>query len=151
MYRGERAHSLHERSRRPPRRPLNRLVGHILIVVVLPISAVAQTQQVLGNSQILNLLETNDIGMLEAFPVTASSSGKVNYLSLFVDASNTSTAISVGRYTSYDHASEHTSAPSSDSAARRWKLELSADTRGASDARKTILGRCARIEWPDSV
>src|SRR5436305_7853457 len=45
--------------------------------------------------------------------------------------------------------SEHASAPGSDSAARRRKLELSADTRGASDARETILGRCARIEWPN--
>jgi hypothetical protein len=85
----------------PPLRPLNWLVGHILIVVVL--SAFAQTQQVLGNSQILNLLDTNDIGMAEAFPVPASSSAQVNYLSLFVDASNTSTAISVGLYTRYDH------------------------------------------------
>jgi hypothetical protein len=43
--------------------------------------------------------------------------------------------------------SEHTSAPSSDSAARCRKLESSADTRGASDRRETILGRCARVEW----
>ena len=86
----------------PPRRPSDRFIWHILILVVLSIPAFAQTQQVLGNSQILNLLDTNNIGMAEAFPVTASSSGQVNYLSLFLDASNTSTAISVGLYTSYN-------------------------------------------------
>jgi hypothetical protein len=85
----------------PPRRPSNRFVTHILTLVVLSIPAFAQTQQVLGNSQILNLLDTNSIGMAEAFPVTASSSGQVNSLSLFLDGSNTATAISVGLYTSY--------------------------------------------------
>jgi len=45
--------------------------------------------------------------------------------------------------------SEHTSAPSGDSAVRCRTLELGADSRGASDARETILGRCARIEWPN--
>ena len=85
----------------PLRRPSNRSVTHILTLVVLSIPAFAQTQQVLGNSQILNLLDTNNIGMAEAFPVTASSSGRVNYLSLFLDGSNSASTISVGLYTSY--------------------------------------------------
>jgi hypothetical protein len=37
--------------------------------------------------------------------------------------------------------SEHTSTPSGDNAAPRRTLELSADTRGASDAREAVLGR----------
>jgi hypothetical protein len=86
----------------PPRRPSDRSVWHILIILVLlSIPAFAQTQQVLGNSQILNLLDTNNVGMAEAFPVTARSSGQVNSLSLFLDGSNTATTISVGLYTSY--------------------------------------------------
>jgi hypothetical protein len=86
----------------PPRRPSDRSVWHILIILVLlSIPAFAQTQQVLGNSQILNLLDTNNVGMAEAFPVTARSSGHVNSLSLFLDGSNTATTISVGLYTSY--------------------------------------------------
>src|SRR4051794_2455412 len=86
----------------PPRRPSDRSVRHILIILVLlSIPAFAQTQQVLGNSQILNLLDTNNVGMAEAFPVTARSSGQVNSLSLFLDGSNTATTISVGLYTSY--------------------------------------------------
>jgi hypothetical protein len=90
----------------PSRLPSHRFVWHILILVVLSLPAFAQTQQVLGNSQILNLLDTNSIGMAEAFPVTASSSGQVNYLSLYLDRSNTATVISVGLYTShYGHPS----------------------------------------------
>jgi hypothetical protein len=58
-------------------------------------------EQVLGNSQILDVLDTNNVGMAEAFPVTARSSGQVNSLSLFLDGSNTATMISVGLYTSY--------------------------------------------------
>src|SRR6478672_1243666 len=84
-----------------PRLPSNRFVWHILILVFLSLPAFAQTQQVLGNSQILNVLDTNNPGMAEAFPVMASSSGQVNYLSLYVDRSNTATVISVGLYTSY--------------------------------------------------
>src|SRR5436309_7084086 len=85
----------------PPRLPSHRFGWHILIVVLLSLPAFAQTQQVLGNSQILNVLDTNNPGMAEAFPVTASSSGQLNSLSLFLDGSNTATTISVGLYTSY--------------------------------------------------
>ena len=90
----------------PPRRSSDCPVRHILILIVLSMPAFAQTQQVLGNSHILNLLDTNNIGMAEAFPVTASASGQVNYLSLYLDGSNTATTISVGLYTShYGHPS----------------------------------------------
>lgn len=85
----------------PPRVPSHRFVWHILTVVVLSIPTFAQTQQFLGNSQILNLRDTNNVGMAEAFPVTASTSGQVNYLSLFLDASNSASTISVGLYTNY--------------------------------------------------
>jgi hypothetical protein len=43
-------------------------------------------EQVLGNSQILDVLDTNNPGMAEAFPVTASSSGQVNSLFYFSTA-----------------------------------------------------------------
>ncbi|MBZ5550714.1 MAG: hypothetical protein LAO22_22600, partial [Acidobacteriia bacterium] len=39
--------------------------------------------------------------------------------------------------------------PSGDPAARVWTMELGIDSRGTSDARKTILGCFARPEWPD--
>jgi hypothetical protein len=84
-----------------PPLPSHRFVWHILILVLLSLPAFAQTQQVLGNSQVLNVLDTNNPGMAEAFPVTASSSGQLNSLSLFLDGSNTATTITVGLYTSY--------------------------------------------------
>ena len=80
----------------------DRLVYHTftLVVIILSTNAFGQTQ-VLGFSQIQSLLDTNKIGTAEAFPVTANSSGQVNYLSLYLDSSNTAAAISVGLYTSY--------------------------------------------------
>jgi hypothetical protein len=45
--------------------------------------------------------------------------------------------------------SQHTSAPSGDGAACCRTLELCADTGGASNGRDAILGRCARVEWPN--
>ena len=85
----------------PPRRSLYRLVLHTLTFFVLAKASFGQVQQVLGSSQIQNSLDTNSVGMAEAFPVTASSSGQVNYLSLYLDASNTAGAVSVGLYTNY--------------------------------------------------
>jgi hypothetical protein len=138
----------------PPRRPSDRFVWHILILIILSLPAFAQTQQVLGNSQILDLLDTNNVGMAEAFPVTASSSGQVNYLSLFVDSSNTSTAISVGLYTSYYH---HPStllrqAVIAQPVAGRWNSVQIPAVQVTEGTRYwvAVLGLNGRIEFRDS-
>jgi hypothetical protein len=138
----------------PPRRPSDCFVWHIPILVVLSIPAFAQTQQFLGNSQILNLLATNNTGTAEAFPVTASSSGQVNYLSLFLDASNTSTAISVGLYTSYHH---HPStllrqAVIAQPVAGRWNSVQIPGVQVTQGKRYwvAVLGLNGRIEFRDS-
>jgi hypothetical protein len=138
----------------PPRRPSDRFVWHVLILIILSIPAFAQTQQVLGNSQILDLLDTNNVGMAEAFPVTASSSGQMNYLSLFVDSSNTSTAISVGLYTSYYH---HPStllrqAVIAQPVAGRWNSVQIPAVQVTEGTRYwvAVLGLNGRIEFRDS-
>jgi hypothetical protein len=102
-----------------------------------------------GRSQIQDSLDTNNIGMAEAFPVTASSSGQVNYLSLYLDNSSTAGAISVGLYTNYYSRPKTllSQAVITQPVAGRWNP--SADSGGASDARKTLLGGLARFEWPD--
>jgi hypothetical protein len=83
-----------------PRPSLDRLVFY-LTLFVLASAGFGQAQQVLGSSQIQDSLDTNNVGMAEAFPVTASSSGQVNYLSLYLDNSSSAGAISVGLYTNY--------------------------------------------------
>ncbi len=138
----------------PPRRLSDRFVWHILTLAVLSIPALAQTQQVLGNSQVLNLLDTNNIGMAEAFPVTASSSGQVNYLSLYLDGSNTATTISVGLYTSYYH---HPStllrqAVIAQPVAGRWNSVQIPGVQVTQGKRYwvAVLGLNGRIEFRDS-
>ena len=138
----------------PPRRLSDRFVWNILTLAVLSIPALAQTQQVLGNSQVLNLLDTNNIGMAEAFPVTASSSGQVNYLSLYLDGSNTATTISVGLYTSYYH---HPStllrqAVIAQPVAGRWNSVQIPGVQVTQGRRYwvAVLGLNGRIEFRDS-
>src|SRR4051794_25638504 len=85
-----------------PRLSSSRFIYGILIILIVSIGAFAQTQQVvLGSSQIQTSSDTNDAGIAEVFPVTASSSGQVSSLFLFVDGSNTASTIVVGVYTSY--------------------------------------------------
>jgi hypothetical protein len=86
----------------PSYRSINRLIPVVILALYLSIPVLAQTPQIiLGSSQIQSSLDTNSVGMAEAFPVTAASSGQVNFLSVFLDNSNTAGAISVGFYTNY--------------------------------------------------
>jgi hypothetical protein len=64
-----------------------------------------QAQQVvLGTTRIQNSLDSNPIGVAEAFPVWANSSNKISFLSVFIDSANTAGAIRVGLYSNYyDH------------------------------------------------
>ena len=93
-------------------RSIHQIARHLILRSVLPlfilsITAVGQTQLViLGTQQIQNLLDSNTSGMAEAFPVMAHSSGQVNYLSVFLDRSNTAAAVWVAVYASdYGHPS----------------------------------------------
>ena len=86
----------------PPNRSIHQLVWYVIILFVLSITTLGQTQQIiLGSSQIQNTLDNNTSGTAEAFPVTANSSGQANSLSLFLDSSNTAATVWVGVYASY--------------------------------------------------
>ena len=85
-----------------PSRSIDRFFWCVIIPLVLSITALGQTGQiVVGSSQLQNPIDTNPNGMAEAFPVRANSSGQVNYLSVFLDSSNTAQTVWVGIYTSY--------------------------------------------------
>ena len=86
----------------PPSRSIDQLVWSVIILFVLSITTLGQTQHiVLGVPQIQNSFDNNSSGTAEAFPVTAYSSGQVDSLSLFLDGSNTATTVWVGVYASY--------------------------------------------------
>jgi hypothetical protein len=81
---------------------IDRFFWFVIILFILSITAFGQTGQiVLGSFQLQNPIDTNPNGMAEAFPVTANSSGQVNYLSVFLDRSNTAQTVWVGIYTNY--------------------------------------------------
>ncbi len=87
-----------------------RIARHLVLrsaipLFILSLAAVGQTQQViLGTQQIQNLLDGNSSGIAGAFPVVANSSGQVNYLSVFLDGSNTAATVWVAVYASgYGH------------------------------------------------
>jgi hypothetical protein len=86
----------------PRSRSIGQLVLCAIIVFVLSISAVAQTQQLLvGTQDIQASLDSNNSEMAEAFPVWATSSGQINSLSLYLDRSSTAATVWVGLYSSY--------------------------------------------------
>jgi hypothetical protein len=85
----------------PPSRSLDQLVRYVIILFVLSVTALGQTTIILGAPQIQSSLDYNPSGMAEAFLVTASSSGQVTSLSLFLDSSNTAARVWVGVYASY--------------------------------------------------
>jgi len=71
------------------------------IAILFAYAAFAQTSPVvLGNSQILSSLDSNDSGMAEAFPVTANATGQINSLWVFLDSSNTAQSVWIALYTS---------------------------------------------------
>ena len=83
----------------PPSRSINQLIWYVIILFVLSITALGETQQILLSArQIQNSLDNNNSGMAEAFPVTANSSGQVNSRSLFLDSSNTAATVWVAVY-----------------------------------------------------
>jgi hypothetical protein len=72
------------------------------ILFLFAISLFGQPQQVtLGSSTIAGTVDSNSSGLAEAFPVTASSSGQINSLSLFLDGSNAAATVWVGLYSSH--------------------------------------------------
>lgn len=64
-------------------------------------SLFAQQQTLLGSAEIHRHVDSDAAGIAEAFPVTASASGQVNTISIFVDGSNTAATIWVGVYAAY--------------------------------------------------
>ena len=76
----------------------------LLAFLLLAVSAFAQSPQVvLGSSQIQSSLDNNASGMAEAFPVTATKTGQVSSLYVFLDSSNAAATAWVGLYTSGYH------------------------------------------------
>ena len=85
-----------------PNRSIDQLIWCVIILFVLSITALGETQTILLSApQIQNSLDNNKSGMAEAFPVTASSSGHVNSHSLFLDSSNTAASVWAAVYASY--------------------------------------------------
>jgi hypothetical protein len=88
------------------KRSIDRLAQHLIVrltlaLVLLSMTAVGQAQQfVLGTTQIEDSLDSTRAGMAEAFPVVARSSGQVNFISVFLDPSNTASAVLVAVYAS---------------------------------------------------
>ena len=86
----------------PRSRSIDQLVLCVIIVFVLSIGAVAQTQQLLvGTQKIQASLDSDNSETAEAFPVWATSSGQINSLSLYLDRSSTAATVWVGLYSSY--------------------------------------------------
>jgi len=86
----------------PRSRSIDQFVLCVIIVFVLSISAVAQTQQLLvGTQNVQASLDSNNSEMAEAFPVWATSSGQISSLSLYLDRSSTAATVWVGLYSSY--------------------------------------------------
>ena len=74
----------------------------VIILFVLSTSVFAQTQQpLLGTQNIQASLDSDNSEMAEAFPLTATSSGQINSLSLYLDRSSTAATVWVGLYSSY--------------------------------------------------
>ena len=57
----------------------------------------------IGDSTIEGTLDNNPAGLAEAFQFTASASGAINQLSVYIDASSTATQVLVGLYTNTAH------------------------------------------------
>jgi len=86
----------------PRSRSIDQLVLCVIILFVLSTSALAQTQQPLVGTQTIQAsLDGDNSEMAEAFPVTATSSGQISSLSLYLDRSSTATTVWVGLYSSY--------------------------------------------------
>ena len=85
----------------PRSRSIDQLILCVIIVFVLSISAVAQTQLLVGTQKIQASLDSDNSENAEAFPVWATSSGQINSLSLYLDRSSTAATVWVGLYSSY--------------------------------------------------
>lgn len=70
-----------------------------LYALLLPGRSFAQTTVLLGSTSVATGLDTDSPGSGEAFPVTASSSGTLNALSIYLDASSTANTVFIGLYT----------------------------------------------------
>ena len=92
-------------------------------IFVSPRSVHAQTV-LLGDDAVENTVDSNPKGMAEAFQATASVSGQVSYLNVYLDASSTAGQIYVGVYTdSNGHpATLLTQGSSSQPVAGAWNL-----------------------------
>ncbi len=77
-----------------------KLVWCVIIPFVLSMTALGQTPQlILGTRIVQASLDNDNSEMAEAFPVTATSSGQINTLSVFLDGTNTAATVWVGLYT----------------------------------------------------
>jgi len=86
----------------PRSRSIDQLVLCVIILFVLSISALAQTQRpLIGTQNIQASLDGDNSETAEAFPVWATSSGQINFFSLYLDRSSTAATVWVGLYSSY--------------------------------------------------
>ncbi len=65
---------------------------------VFPTAGYAAGSILLGDQQVLSALDSNTAGTAEAFKATASASGTVGSLTVYVDASSTATRLNAGLY-----------------------------------------------------
>lgn len=79
-------------------------VRFLMVLLAVPIAWLAATASsasadtLIGNASVQSATDSNDDGVAEAFPFTASASGKATEASVFVDGGSTATGLVVGLY-----------------------------------------------------
>lgn len=78
----------------------NTVIGCVLFVLCTftLYSAEAATTILIGNQTIQNIQDSNPAGMAEAFQYTATASGSVNKIYIYIDPSSAATQVNVGLY-----------------------------------------------------
>src|SRR5215467_12506120 len=69
----------------------------VLSLAILSVPAAAQTV-LLGNTAVEGQRDSNSLGVAEAFAVTATGSGSMSTLNIYVDTSSTARQINAGLY-----------------------------------------------------
>jgi hypothetical protein len=81
-----------------------RKIRFLMALLVVPIASLATTvssasaDTLIGNASVQSGTDSNDDGVAEAFPFTASASGNATGASVFIDSDSTATGIVVGLY-----------------------------------------------------
>ena len=79
------------------RRGSRRLLALLLLTALLPVSGTAQAT-LFGDTAVEGQKDSNSLGVAEAFPVTATATGSLATLNIYVDASSTARQIIAGLY-----------------------------------------------------